>query len=172
MKEEHACFHPNLNIFNRFKTYYRQIKEFYLYFESTLSTITNVYQWQCDILKKSDDANELDELLGKLDYFNQLVKELDQLVAQADLFSYHSEISITKYQQQNGAEDDEGQDYEYEYDNNNNNVGVNGQQNEAGRGGYDIYERIDNDVDNEDYSDYCQIDDDSNEVRSYSSLDF
>lgn len=95
IKEEHACFHPNLNVFNQFKTHYRQIKEFYLYFEATLNTITKVYQWSKDILVGDNVTNEFQELLGKISYFKQLVNELDQLVEQTDLFSYHSEISVS-----------------------------------------------------------------------------
>ena len=174
IKEEHACFHPNLNVFNKFKTYYRQIKEFYLYFESTLIQITNVYQWCYETLAKNT-VNELNELLGKLSYFSELTIGLDQLIEDAEVFSYHSEISLTKYLKVEGTAQSTvvDQDYEYEYDNNNNNVATEANSNtncDNKQYDYDIYERIDNDVENEDDSDYCLIDDESNEASNQDTI--
>lgn len=95
IKEENACFHPNLNVFNEFKTYYRHLKEFYLYIETTLKTITNVYQWNEEIIKNNKEQNEFNELIDKIEYFKVLIKELDEFVEQSNLLSYHSEISVS-----------------------------------------------------------------------------
>ncbi len=88
VKEEHACFHPSLDVFNRFKALYRQAKEFYLYLEASLNSISRVLQ--C-----SEASGEFHEVLAKTGYFGQLLADLQTLVQQSSLFSYHSQISVS-----------------------------------------------------------------------------
>jgi len=93
VKEEHACFHPSLDVFNRFKALYRQAKEFYLYLEASLNSISRVLQ--C-----GEASGEFHEVLAKIGYFGQLLADLQTLVQQRSLFSYHSQISVSAPQLQ------------------------------------------------------------------------
>ncbi len=86
VKEEHACFHPDLHTFNNFKTLYRQMKEFYLYLDSSYGKITKVQE----ILAES----ELTDVLSKISYFEQLISDLQTLVQNSNIFNYHSQISV------------------------------------------------------------------------------
>ena len=101
IKEEHACFHPNLNVFNRFKGFYRQIKEFYLYFDATMNTLTKVYSWNSELILHNGDeskgrrqTNEFDELMSKIGYLNETVNSMNALIEEASLFDYNCQVSV------------------------------------------------------------------------------
>jgi hypothetical protein len=104
IKEDHACFHPNLNFFNKFKAFYRQIKEFYLYLEASLNTLASVYNWnESLILKKKDPTtlematnsnNEYDDLMNKIVYLNETLIALSTFVEEANMFDFNCEISV------------------------------------------------------------------------------
>lgn len=117
-KQEHACFHFDLNVFNKFKNSYRQLKEFYLYFDSCMNTLNNVYAWNADLLL-SRETNELKELLSKLIYLSETIESLRLLVDKSNFFEYHSQTA-SDFQPSNNKNDTklDDNDYEYEYDNN------------------------------------------------------
>jgi len=119
-KKEHACFHFDLNVFNKFKTYYRQLKEFYLYFVNCMNTLTNVYDWNLDIIRK--ESNEFNELLTKLNYLNDIIESLKQLIDKNSFFDYHSQTTSdfnpNKTNNSNNNNNNDDYEYEYEYDNN------------------------------------------------------
>ena len=125
IKQEHACFHPDLNVFNRFKTTYRHLKEFYLFYESSLLNLERVYKWNASLVQSN---SEFGELLAKLPYLGNLLDDLRRTVDENCLLEYQSETSLSakplsrvqnhqidKIEASNVAG---GDDYAYEYDNN------------------------------------------------------
>lgn len=130
VKTEHACFHPNLNVYNRFKSLYSDMKELYTCYDKWVNSST-----------KSEESVCFEKLF-------QLVEELEKLINETRLFSYHSQTSIEVLRQHQTEsptekcvkveEEDETYDnYQYVYDN---------------LSGDETY-------DNNDYSDYCEIGD-------------
>ena len=97
IKESYACFHPNLNVFNRFKAHYRQIKEFYLYFEGRLKIVLNIKDFsgqQQEIIMNGQCDSEMSEVVAKMGYFREVCGQIEELVESEEVFIYHSEISV------------------------------------------------------------------------------
>lgn len=119
LKQDHACFHPDLNTFNKFKQFYRQIKDFYLYFESILvNTYEKTLKWNFELVKQNQ--TDFYDLITKLDHLKSLLDQLRSIVNENYLFDYHSESSSFEISSRNQQTDDDQQesDYQYEYDNN------------------------------------------------------
>jgi hypothetical protein len=78
IKDDHASFHPNLGVFNKYKTIYRQIKEFYLYYENIINKFDKLYKWNFELISKQNEQNELNE---KLKYLNLgLIGSINKLI--------------------------------------------------------------------------------------------
>lgn len=158
LKASHACFHPNLNVFNKFKTIYRQLKEFYFFYESSLNSLEKVYAWNYDLIlktKSDGQTNEYFDLVNKINYFSNLINLLKQFVIENKLFDFNSESSLANFNNVVVSESisklesriSDNDDYQYDYDNN---------QGEETKTGINI----------ETESDYCVIDDDDYEEIS------
>jgi hypothetical protein len=143
VKQEHACFHPNLNIFNQFKTHYDHLKQFYFDYEKFLGS----------------GRDDLSFLGTKFTDVIHCVDSLGKLIQDYSIFNYHSQSSIElirKKESSSSSEDevsnrekaneenDDFDNYQYVYDN----LVVENDQEE--------------DVGGEDYSDYCQINESNN----------
>ena len=93
VKLEHACFHPDLNVFNKFKANYRQLKEVYLYLEDNLSNMERLFQWSFELIVARREATELVDLIAKLPYLASLLEASKTLVVENLLFKYQSETT-------------------------------------------------------------------------------
>lgn len=156
LKQDHACFHPDLNVFNKFKTTYRQLKDFYLFYENNLNSLDKVYNWNFDLIlknsKNNNFSNEYYEIITKIPYLLTSIEIINKLVKENHVFNYHSETSLS-YLALNKSNDQEQKDssrnnldehdYSYEYDNNDPVVNQ-----EDGSHDYEDYEQIyENDYD-------------------------
>jgi hypothetical protein len=156
LKQDHACFHPDLNVFNKFKTTYRQLKEFYLFYENNLNSLGKVYNWNFDLIlknsKNNNFSNEYYEIITKIPYLLTSIEIINKLVKENHVFNYHSETSLS-YLALNKSNDQDQKDssrnnldehdYSYEYDNNDPVVNQ-----EDGSHDYEDYEQIyENDYD-------------------------
>lgn len=112
LKQDHACFHPDLNTFNKFKTLYRQIKDFYLFYESQIDSFDRVYKWNFDIIDFMD-------LINKIKHLKTLIDQLKQLVSEKYLFEYQSDTCSFDLASRSQKQLEESEEYQYEYDNNN-----------------------------------------------------
>lgn len=162
IKQEHACFHPDLNVFNKFKTNYRQLKEFYLFYETRLSDLEKVLKWNYDLIignKEANFNNEFTDLKAKLPYVQQLLDACKNIVNENFVFQYQQESTLSAMRKTNeinlikemrdNEEDDDA--YAYEYDNNDR-----------------LYAHIDENEEQtyENEADYCVIDELDNEEPS------
>jgi hypothetical protein len=155
IKEENACFHPNLNVFNKFKDFYRRFKEFYLFFENSLMKLELI-----------TIANESNDFIGKLSYLSDLLNSLIILANQNHVFDYDSQTSIDKLNlhqrndtKLNGEERELNEtNYEYEYQSPKHEIRCN--------------DRDETSYENNEYSDYCVIDEEPEETvdRKVTSL--
>lgn len=165
LKDDHACFHPDLSVFNRFKSIYRQLKEFYFFYESTLGSIDKIYAWSYDLIvssSSSSSSNEYFDLVNRMSHLDELTRQLRTLVNEKCLFEYNSEntgttispdqqAGLSESSQASGVDESSSSSsssesaYQYEYDNNS--------PVETGASGSLP----------DDMADYCTIDDDEDE---------
>ena len=152
IKDDHASFHPNLGVFNKYKTIYRQIKEFYLYYENTMNKFDKLYKWNFDLISKQNEQKELEE---KLKYLNlDLIGSINKLINESKMFEYYNESqSNNNSSNKVSNQEEEEESYQYVYDDINSDSLQSNNQESVNT--------------NEDESDYCTIDDnfDSNEIK-------
>ena len=157
IKQEHACFHPDLNVFNKFKTNYRQLKEFYLFYETRLSDLEKVLKWNYDLIILNGEKNfnnEFTDLKAKLPYVHQLLETCRNIINENFMLQYHQDTTLTTLKKTNDSnlsetrDNEEDDSYGYEYDNNDR-----------------IYAHIDENEEQiyENEGDYCVIDESDNE---------
>lgn len=120
LKQEHACFHPDLAVFNRFKSLFRQLKEFYFYYEASLSTLDKVYAWNYELIVKQQQNgsanNEYFDLVNKIGHLADLIRQLRSLVNEKCLFEYTAETTTNTSNNPVSVESEDS--YQYDYDNN------------------------------------------------------
>ena len=143
-KNEHACFHPNLNVFNKFKNIYREVKEFYVFYDKYIND------------EKKSVTPDFIRLF-------ELINALEALISQNNCFSYHSQTSIEFFKKQHDSSFGNNEDDE---DSGENETGVS-----LSSENYDNYQYIydnchqnsqeTNNNNSNDYSDYCQIDEEN-----------
>jgi len=124
LKQDHACFHPDLSVFNRFKALYRHLKEFYFFYETSMTSLEKVYAWNYELIT-SQNTNEYFELVNRLSDLGDLLRQLRTLVNEKCLFEYNSEsasssiLATTNPSNTESIPETEPEDpYQYDYDNN------------------------------------------------------
>jgi hypothetical protein len=116
IKDDYACFHVDLSIFNKYKSIYRQFKDFFLYYEACLNKLSNIYKWDANVIlianmnvtseisgsslvsseslaNASQQPNDFFELMNKIIYLGDLLNELLKFSNESSLFEYNKESS-------------------------------------------------------------------------------
>lgn len=127
-------------MFNRFKTLYRQFKEFYFFYEASINKLEKTYTWNYELIVEQSNAsasnhNEYFDLVNRISHLTELARQLRTLVADKCLFEYNSETattmiatattttedaaseSINESSSRTRPESFENDAYQYEYDN-------------------------------------------------------
>jgi hypothetical protein len=176
-KNEHACFHPSLGVFNKFKSVYAGVREFHAFCEKHLLLLSSCG----DSKQRNNDSGECSMSLQlKFNCIVELVGSLQKLIADNKLFSYHSLTSIEVFRQEQELEarnrqqskncsDDEDLD-EVNAARSEHTAAESNNSSNYDNYNYVAYDNVNNrdeelDQANNEYSDYCQIDEanDSNQ---------